>query len=230
MCNPARQLLAGLTDTGSPSTQQFKLTLHERLFQYPDKPRTRRIRHNKLPKASSQTSTIMTADSIDTVMQALIARLLIIFNILTTFISTFRHSEKSSESLHSEEPPIPLQAASNFCVGIVGKPVSISSLISKGGFTDVHHCYSVEYGEFRLELNPQRGQDVDGVVLLQDASSLERRHWKGTGKPFAIEGGDYGVYCPVIEVLKKIYERDNRVDLELGLPLRGEDSSVTRSC
>lgn len=26
MCNPARQLLAGLTDTGSPSTQQFKST------------------------------------------------------------------------------------------------------------------------------------------------------------------------------------------------------------
>jgi hypothetical protein len=163
----------------------------------------------------------MTADSIDTVMQALIARLLIIFNILTTFITTFRHSEKSSESLHSEEPPIPLQAASNLCVGIVGKPDSISSFISKWGFTDVHHCYSAEYGEFHLELNPQ-WKDVDGVVLLQDADMRQRRHWKETGKPFEIEGGDYDVDCPVIKVLKKIYERDNRVDLELGLPISGE--------
>ncbi|KAF4414906.1 hypothetical protein FACUT_13853 [Fusarium acutatum] len=160
----------------------------------------------------------MTADSIDTAMQALINRLLIIFDILTTFITTFRHSETSSQSLHNEEPPIPLQAASNLCVGIVGKPKSVSSFILKWGFYDVHHCFNDQYGDFHLELDPQ-WKDVDGVVLLQDADTRQRRHWEATGKPFQKE--DTSVECPVIKVLEKIYERNSRVDLELGLPISG---------
>ncbi|SCV61236.1 uncharacterized protein FFFS_15805 [Fusarium fujikuroi] len=161
----------------------------------------------------------MTADSIETAMQALIARLFTIFNILTTFITTFRLSQKSSESFYGEEPPIPLQAASNLCVGIVGKPKSVSSFISRWGFYEVHHCFDPQYGDFHLELDPL-WKDVDGVVLLQEANGYQRRHWKATGKPF-VEEEKTSVLCPVIKVLEMIYERNNEVDLELGYPLRG---------
>lgn len=160
----------------------------------------------------------MTTDSIDTAMQALINYLLIIFNILTTFITTFRHSKTSSQSLHSKEPPIPLQAAPNLCVRIVRKPQSVSSFILQWGFSDINHCFNNLYGDYHLDLDPQ-WKDVNGVILLQDANTRQRRHWQATGKPFQKE--DTSAVCPVIKVLAMIYERNSRV---------GEDYSVTRSC
>jgi hypothetical protein len=170
----------------------------------------------------------MTADSIDTVKQAFTNCLLDIFNILIMLFAICKRPRKSSESLHSMETPIPLRAAPKLCVGIVGKDDSISSLITQGGFNNIHDGFCTDSGDFCLKLNPQIGQEVDGIILLKDASKRESHYWKQTGKPLleTEEDGKTPVIevlkNPVIRVLKKIREgeqehvADNWVDLELG--------------
>ncbi|PNP73900.1 hypothetical protein FNYG_12762 [Fusarium nygamai] len=148
---------------------------------------------------------------ISTFKDALTPYFLVVFNILIKAITILTYTRKE---------PIPLRT---LCVGLVGGDDSISSFISGGGYGD-GLCYDEEYGDFRLEPNPPEEREVDGIILLGDASMRDYAYWvTERRKPFEMMA-DNPEYSRLPKLLERIRNWDqehisnSKKDLELGLP------------